>query len=112
MGELTESEPERPAGNSRHAVRNALRTIEPDTEAATGRMRAMLPRAWLWSLAGGLSLSLGICGGSWATMRWLSRSIQARIETVAELDFDIEETRRTLARMKVDAWRTALPKIE
>ncbi len=31
---------------------------------------------------------------------------------MAELDFDIEETRQTLARMKVDAWRTGLPKIE
>ena len=72
----------------------------------------MLPRAWLWSLAGGLSLSLGICGGSWATMRWLSRSLQARIETAVGPDFDIEETRQTLARMESDAWRIALPKIE
>ncbi len=45
-------------------------------------------------------------------MRWPWTGIQSRTETVAETDFDIGETRRTLARMKVDAWRTALPKIE
>ena len=45
-------------------------------------------------------------------MRWLSRRIQARIETVAELDFDIEETRQTLARVALDTWRIALPEIE
>ena len=112
IGELTASEPARPDGNSRPAERNAPRTIERDTEATTEGMRALLPRAWLRSLAFDLSLSLGICGGSWATMRWLWRRIQARIETAAELDFDIEETRQTLARMKVDDWRTALPKIE
>ena len=56
MEELTAREPARPAGNSRCAERNAPRTIERDTEAATGRMRALLPRAWLRSPAGGLSL--------------------------------------------------------
>ncbi len=109
---MTESEPALPAGNSRRVVTTAPRTIERDTEMASGRMRALLPRAWLRSLAVGLSLSLGICAESLATMRCLWRRIQARIETAAEPDFDTEETRQTLARMKVDAWRTALPKIE
>ena len=45
-------------------------------------------------------------------MRWSWTGIQSQTETVAEPDFDIEETRQTLARMKADAWRTALPKIE
>ena len=35
-------------------------------------------------------------------MRWLSRSIQDRIERVAELDYDIYEARQTLAQMEVD----------
>ena len=56
VGELTASEPARPGGNSRRAVTHAPRTIERDTEAATGWMRALLPRAWLRSLTGGLSL--------------------------------------------------------
>jgi len=45
-------------------------------------------------------------------MRWLWTRIQARIETVAESDFDIEEGRSTRARMEMDACRIALLKIE
>ena len=59
----------------------ALSSIEADTEEATGRMRELLMRAWLRPLVVGMSLFLGICGGSWATMHWLSRSIHDRIET-------------------------------
>ena len=90
------------AENSRRAARNAPRTIECDTEEATGRIRELLLRAWLRLLIVGLSLSLVTCAGSWATMRWLWTRIPARIE----------EARRTLARMEVDTWRIALPKIE
>ncbi|MCY4573301.1 MAG: hypothetical protein OXF01_10935 [Gemmatimonadetes bacterium] len=43
--ELTASGLARPAGNSRRAVRNALRT-ERDTEVAVGRMRALVLKAW------------------------------------------------------------------
>ena len=53
-------------------------------------MRALLLKAWLRPLVVGLSLWLGICGGSWATMHWLSARIQARIQTTAALDMDIE----------------------
>ena len=101
---LTASELERLAENSRGVARNALSTIERDTEEATGRMRESLLKAWLRPLIVGLSLWLGIFGGSWATMHWLSRSIQARIETAAELDFDIKEARQTLAQLEVDTW--------
>ena len=87
--ELTASELGRLGENSRRVARNALRTIERDTEEATGRMRELLMKAWLRPFVVGLGLWLGIFGGSWATMRWLSRSIRDRTETVAELDFDI-----------------------
>ncbi len=109
---MTASELARPAENSRRAVRNALRTIERDTEEATGRMGALPPRTWPKPLIVGLSLSLGISAGSWATMRWLSSSIRARTESVAESDFDIEETRQTLARMEVSIWRIAFLKMK
>ena len=89
--ELTASELGRLAENSRRVARNALRTIERDTEEATGRMRELLMKAWLRPFVVGLGLWLGIFGGGWATMRWLSRSIQDRIERVAELDYDIME---------------------
>ena len=32
---------------------------------------------------------LGICGGSWGTMQWLSRSIDPRFETLAEVNVRI-----------------------
>ena len=103
--ELTASELRQLGESSRRVARNALSTIECDTEGATGRMRAMLLRAWLRPLVVGLSLWLGICGGSWATMRWLcDANIEARIETAAELDVRIEEARQTLAQMEEDTW--------
>ena len=89
--ELTASELERLGANSRRVASNALRTIERDTAAATGRMRALLLKAWLRPLVVGLSLWLGICSGSWATTQWLSTRIQARIQTAAALDLEIEE---------------------
>jgi len=110
--ELTADELERLAGNSRRAVRYALRTIRRDTEEATGRMRELFLKAWLRPLIVGLSLWLGTFGGSWATMRWLSRSIQTRIETRAELGRDIEDARRTLAQLEVDTWGFVFHEIE
>ena len=93
--ELTASELERLGENSRRVASNALRTIERDTAVATGRMRALLLKAWLRPLLVGLSLWLGICGGGWATVHWLSTRIQARIQTAAALDLGIEEARQT-----------------
>ena len=109
--ELTASELERLGENSRRVARSALRSIERDTEEATGRMRALLLKAWLRPLIVGLSLSLGIFGGSWATMHWLSRSIQDRIETLAEVDVRIEGARETLAEMEETTWGVELLEI-
>ena len=110
--ELTASELGRLAENSRHVARNALRTIERDTEEATGRMRELLLKAWLRPLIVGLSLWLGFFGGSWATMQWLSSSIQNRIETLAMANGRIEQARETLAELEADAWGIALREIE
>ena len=67
------------------AARREQRAALPSsaiTAVATGRMRVLLLKAWLRPLVVGLSLWLGICGGSWATMHWLSTRIQARIRAV------------------------------
>ena len=106
--ELTASELERLGANSRRVARNPLRTIEADTAVAT----RLLLNAWLRPLVVGLSLWLGICGGSWATMHWLSARIQARIETAAALDLGIEEARQTLARLEAATWGITLQEIE
>ena len=110
--ELTASELERLGENSRRVARHVLRSIERDTEAATGRMRELLAKAWQRPLMVGLSLWLGFFGGSWATMRWLAGNIQARIETRAELVRDIEDARRTLAQLEADTWGFVFHEIE
>ena len=73
---------------------SALRTIEADTAAATGRTRAVLLRAWVRPLVIGLSLSLGICVGSWAAMRLLWTAIDWNVETLAALTADISRPAR------------------
>ena len=86
----------------------ALRSIEADTVEATGRMRELLMRAWLRPLIVGLSLFLGISGGSWGTMHWLSRSIQDRIETLEELDVRTGWARAMLAEIEETTWGVEL----
>ena len=75
-------------------------------------MRELLLKTWLRPLVVGLSLWIGICAGSWATMRWLARSIQDRIEVAAVLDRDIEDARRTLAQLEVDTWGIVVHEIK
>ncbi len=106
--ELTASELRRLAEHSQRVARNALRTIERDTEETTGRMRELLVKAWLRTLIVGLSLWLGIFGGSWATMRWL----WARIEMAVDLDVRIDGAQQTLAQMEVDTWGVELTEIK
>ena len=99
-------------GESLSAVRSdALRSIEADTAEATGRMRELLMRAWLRPLVVGMSLFLGICGGSWATMHWLSRSIDSRFETLTEVNIRIHRARETLAEMQEATWGVELREI-
>ena len=100
-------------GESLSAVASgALRSIEADTEAAAGRMRELLLRAWLRPLVVGLSLFLGISGGSWATMHWLWRSIELRIEALATLNRQVEEARWTLDEIEETTWGVTLREIE
>ena len=75
-------------------------------------MRALLLRAWMRPLMVGLSLFLGISGGSWATMHWLSVSIERRIETLAALNVRIEQARETLAGIEETTWGVTLREIE
>ena len=89
----------------------ALRSIESDTAEATARMRALLMKAWLRPLVVGLSLFLGFSGGSWATMHWLSASIDARFETLTEVNIRIHRARETLAEMQETTWGVELMEI-
>ena len=96
----------------RGVAKSALRTLEADTAAWSGRVRTMLLRAWLLPLMVGLSLSLGISAGSWAAMRSLWTTIEQQMETSAALDVDIEEARATLARIEAATWGVTLREID
>ena len=96
----------------RGVAESALRTIEADTAAATGRMRGMLLRAWVRPLVVGLSLSAGICGGSWAAMRLLWTAIEWKVETLAALTADIEQARQTLTEIEEATWGLDLREID
>ena len=100
-------------GESLRAVASEeLRTIEADTAAATARTRALLLNAWLRPLVIGLTLFLGISGGSWGLMHWLSASIQSRIETLAVLEVRIDQARETLAEIEDTTWGVTLREID
>ena len=109
--EVTASELERLGENSRRVARNALRSIERDTVVVTGRMRELLLKVWLRPLIVGLGLWLGIFGGGWATMQWLSRSIQDRIETLAMANLRIEGGRKMLAEIEETTWGVGLREV-
>ena len=109
--ELTANELERLGENSRHVARNALRSIERDTEEAVGRMRELLVKAWLRPLIVGMALWLGIFVGGWATMQWLSRSIQNRIEERSMVDLEIAGGREMLADIEETTWGVGLREV-
>ena len=94
-----------------NAARNAQRSIEADMAAWTGQTRALLMRAWLLPAAAGLSVFLVMCGGIWGTMRWLSTSIENRLQALALLNVDIEQARHTLTQLENTTWRVELREI-
>ena len=110
--ETTASELRRLGANLRAVVSDELRTIEADTAAATGRTRALLLNAWLRPLVVGLTIFLGISGGSWGLVHWLSTSIQSRIETLAMLEVRIDQARDTLAEIEEATWGVTLREID
>ncbi len=110
--ELTANELERLGENSRRVARRALRSIERDTEVAVGNMRELLVKAWLRPLIVGVALWLGIFVGSWATMQWLSRSIQDRIEDIELANIEIEGGREMIAEIEETTWGVGLREVD
>ena len=101
---VTQKEFERLERGLRWIVSNALDTIESDTR----RISAVLRRAWIRPLVIGLMFFLGMVGGSWGLMGWLSSSIESHIRTRAALQVEIEEQRRTVERFKETTWGVVL----
>ena len=50
--------------------------------------------------------------GCWATMHWLSASIESRIRTVAVLNVNIKQARETLAQLEETTWGVTLNEID
>ena len=94
------------------AASSARRSIEADLAAWTGRTRTVLTRVWLLTTAAGLSVLVAICGGGWATMRWLSTSIEDQLNALAILNVDIGQARRTLAHLEETTWRVELREVD
>ena len=106
--ELIASEQRKLVENLRSRWRDDLHTIEADTRESTGRLIGLLARRWFGVWMIGLSLCLGIFGGSWGLLQWLSsevRSERARLEMLRE---EIVESRRTLARLEEETWGVLL----
>ena len=110
--ETMASEQRRLGERLRAVVNDALRTTEADTAATVVRIRVMLLNAWLRPLVVGVIIFLGISGGSWGLMQWLSAGIQSRIETLAALDVQIEDARETLAGIEETTWGVTLLEID
>ena len=110
--ETAASEQRRLGANLRAVVSDELRTIEADTGATVARVRWMLLNAWLRPLVAGLTLFVGISGGSWGLMHWLSVSIQSQIETLAVLEVRIDQARETLAEIEDTTWGVTLRELD
>ncbi len=98
--------------NLRAVANGALHTIEADTGVSVRRTRVILLNAWLRPLVVGLTIFVGISGGSWGLMHWLSTGIQNRIEILATLDVQIEDARETLAEIEETTWGVTLLEID
>ena len=110
--ETAASEQRRLGERLRAVASDALRTIEGDTAATVARVRVMLLNAWLRPLVVGVTIFLGISGGSWGLMHWLSAEIQGRIETLAALTVRIDEARETLVEIEDTTWGVTLLEID
>jgi len=74
-------------------------------------VRELLVKAWLRPLIVGMALWLGIFVGSWATMQWLSRSIQDRIEDISLAEIEIEGGREMIAEIEETTWGVGLREV-
>ena len=85
-------------------ILDTLRLTEADTEKGIGRMHGLLRRAWLRPLVIGLSLFLGILGGSWGLMQWQSSRVQRLLETQETYRRGIAQEQRALDQLQAQTW--------
>ena len=93
------------------AMRDELEEYAARVRASLYEMRRVnkaLTKAWLRPVVVGLSLFLGILGGSWGLTRWLSSDIKSLLETRGALSAEIKEQQRTVERLKETTWGVVL----
>ena len=90
----------------RAAASDAQSCIEADTAAWTRWMHVLLMRAWLRPLVMGLSLFLGISGGSWAALVVGEHREPDRDGGL--LNVNIKQARETLAQLEETTWGVTL----
>ena len=81
-----------------------LRRTEAEAETGLGRLHGLLRRAWLRPLVIGLSLFLGICGGSWGLLQWQSSRVQRLLETQETYRRGIAQEQRALDQLQAQTW--------
>ena len=101
---VMQKEFEKLEGGLKWIVSNALDTIGSDTR----RISEVLRRAWIRPLVIGLMFFLGVAGGSWGLMGWLSNSIESHLRTRTALQAEIEAQEKTIERLKDKTWRVDL----
>ena len=85
-------------------ILDTLRRTEAETAQGIGRLHGLLRRARLRPLVIGLSLLLGICGGSWGLMQWQSSRLQRLLETQETYRRGIAPEQRTLDQLQAQTW--------
>lgn len=93
-------------------IRDELHALETATAESCARTHALLRLKWLWFAAMGLMVLLGICGGSWATLQWLSTRVQNELELLVTLREEIAASERTLSRLEETTWGVTLRELE
>lgn len=97
---------------ARQRRRAALQQENEELERHLQRRLALLGKAWLWALAIGTALSLGISLGTWGLTRYLAARIQNQLETQAGMERRIQERSRTLDALDARTWGVQLQELE
>ena len=86
------------------SANDKLRITEAAMAAQVGRIQGLLWRGWLRPLVIGLSLFLGICGGSWGLMQWQSSRVQRLLKTQETYRRGIAQEQRALDQLRAQTW--------
>lgn len=85
-------------------VRDEAELTRSAIEESLRKLRTVIERKLLWSLARGILFVIGVALGLWGLISYLSWDIQQKIETRRELAGEIEEQQKTVERLGETTW--------